>query len=104
MFDAFKQLSLVAFLFVGSNAYSYVECETYVTMIQPHKTNGIVYFKFEDGTAIQANENDSGLNRNMSVALAAIMAKKKVRIYLNDGELCGSNRHDKWSYIAAINN
>lgn len=90
--------------FLSGQSYSYVYCTTKVTEIHPHKSNGIVYFKFMDGTAIQGTESDSGLERNMSVALSAMMADRPVKIALNDGEECGSNRYEKWSYIVALSN
>jgi len=88
--------------FAISDAHAYVVCQTKVKEIYPNKTTGIVYFKFEDGTAIQATDNDTGLERNFAVALAALMADKEVRISLNDGEQCGSNRYGNWSYITAF--
>ena len=73
-----------------------------MSSIHPHISNGIVYFKFQDGTAIEGNEAQSGLQRNMSVALSALIANQEVRVALNDGEQCGSNRYDRWTYIVAI--
>jgi len=89
---------------VSKNASAYVYCQTEVSEIQPHISNGIVYFKFKDGTAIEGNETQSGLQRNMAVALAALASKKQVKVALNDGEQCGSNRYDRWTYIIAIEN
>lgn len=91
--------SLVALV---GRANAYEECITKVTQIQPHKTNGIVWFKFADGTEIHADETSSGLERNMSVALAALMADKNLRVLLNDGQSCGLNAYENWSYIVAI--
>ena len=101
----FLTTSFVVFFlcFVSKSSFAYVYCQTTVSSIHPHKDNGIVYFKFTDGTAIEGNEIQSGLHRNMSVALAALMANKEVRVALNDGEQCGSNRYEQWTYIVAIN-
>ncbi len=88
--------------FAISDAHAYVVCQTKVKEIYPNRTSGVVFFRFEDGTAIQASESDSGLERNFAVALAALMADKEVRISLHDGEQCGSNRYYNWSYITAF--
>ncbi len=94
---------LILILLAGSsNAYVY--CVTKVKEIHPNKTTGIVYFKFQDGTAIQGTENDAGIEWNLSVALSSLMADRNVKIALNDGETCGSNRYEKWSYIVALSN
>ena len=48
------------------------------------------------------NAEDSGIDRNFSVALGALMANKKVRILLNNGQNCGVNNHENWKYIVAF--
>ena len=92
----------VSLLMVSPAANAYVYCLTKVTEIYPHKTNGIVYFKFADGTAIHAVSSDAGMERNFAVALAALMADRPVKIALNDGQQCGWNNQEHWTYIIAI--
>ena len=88
---------------VSQSSFAYVYCQTTVSSIHAHKDNGVVYFKFTDGTAVEGNETNSGLQRNMAIALSALTANKEVRVALNDGEQCGSNRYEQWTYIVAIN-
>jgi hypothetical protein len=89
-------------LLMSNSAHAYVYCETKVTEIYPHISNGHVYFKFSDGTSIQETSDKDGLDRNMSVALSALMAGKSVKVALNDGGTCGVNNATNWSYIVAI--
>ena len=102
MINSIKLFLAYIGLIYGTSVQAYVYCETKVSEIWPHKSSGTVFFKFSDGTDIQMTESDSGLDEIMSVVLAALHADKKVKIALNDGESCGSNRHEKWSYIVAI--
>lgn len=55
-----KCCPFVLLLMMTSTAHSYVFCQTKVKEIYPNRTTGIVYFKFQDGTAIQSDESDSG--------------------------------------------
>ncbi|SMF41612.1 hypothetical protein SAMN02745866_02715 [Alteromonadaceae bacterium Bs31] len=104
MINSIKTFFTFIALVYGANVQAYVYCETKVSEIWPHKSSGTVYFKFTDGTAIQMTESDSGLDETMSVVLAALHADREVKIALNDGEACGSNRYEKWSYVVAISN
>jgi len=53
---------VVTFLcLVSQSSFAYIYCQTKVSSIHAHKDNGIVYFKFTDGTAIEGNETQSGL-------------------------------------------
>ena len=53
---------VVVFLcLVSQSSFAYIYCQTKVSSIHAHKDNGIVYFKFTDGTAIEGNETQSGL-------------------------------------------
>ena len=94
--------ALASLLLAAPSANAYVYCLTKVTDIQPHKTNGIVYFKFANGSVIHAENNDAGMERNFAVALAALMADRPVKIALNDGQQCGWNNQEHWTYIIAI--
>jgi len=87
-------------LTVSFNSYSYVECEANVKEILPNINAG-VWIELTDGTKVYAAPDKPGLDRNMSVALAAMMADKKVRILLLDGESCGVNSHENWKYVVA---
>jgi len=94
-------LSIALFVF-SVPALSSVSCEAHVKEIQPHNKNGVVWFELTDGTKVVGNTDHPGLDRNLSVALAALVADKKVKILLDDGESCGVNSQDKWSYIVAF--
>ena len=92
-------IALLAFT-VSFNSYSYVNCEANVKEIHPNISGGI-WITLTDGTKVYGSEGKPGLDRNMSVALAAMMADKQVRIVLLDGESCGVNSHENWKYVVA---
>ena len=98
-----KYLIAPLFALTALNVHAYVECEGYVKEILPHVTSGVVWIELMDGTKVRGNPDDKGLDRNVSMALVAMMANKKVRILLNDGQSCFVNSHENWSYIVSFN-
>jgi len=96
-------LSVMVLLGLSSTAQAYVYCEDYVAEILPNINDGMVWFELEDGTKIKALDGSPGLQNNLSVALSALMANKKVRVALNDGQSCGVNSQTNWTYIITFN-
>ncbi len=81
---------------VGS-AYEY--CDAHVQEISVNVHDGTTWIELADNTKLKGTAEDIGLDENISIALAAQMADKKVKAVLNDGESCGTNALENWTYL-----
>jgi hypothetical protein len=81
------------------------ECTVTVSKIMSNK-NGIVWFE-----TLNSNNNllkfwgdseDLGINRSMSLALAAMAAGKNMIVITEDNTPCTGNIGKSWNYVVAI--